>query len=246
MQIETIDAVVLAGGLGTRLRGAYDGPKCMAPVRGRPFLEYVLYELRSCGFHRLILCVGHKRDEIISYFKNGQGFGMEIHYAVEPELLGTAGALANASKLLTSDPILVLNGDSFFQLNFAELVETHIRRGAVGTVAVRSATDSSRYGVVEADNEGRIVAFREKESRGLQKYINGGVYVMSRALLGNIPPAHPSSLEREIFPAAVEHGLYACPMEGFFIDIGIPSDLLRAQAEMPDLQRCNWTGPNTR
>jgi mannose-1-phosphate guanylyltransferase len=197
----------------------------MAEIKGKPWLEYLIEQLRAQGFKDVILCVGHLADQIVSYFQRGQRWGVRINYSVETELLGTAGAIRLARNLVKG-AFVVLNGDSYLEADFRALVELHqCRRSAdprtMGTIATVAVDDAAAYGTLECDSQGRILRFREKAAAGAG-WINSGVYVLEPEVLGQIPAGRAVSIERETFPLLLQRGdhLYACPVEGFFVDIG--------------------------
>jgi len=234
-------AVLLAGGLGTRLRPAFHrGPKCLAPVGPRPFLDYLLNWLWRQGTEEVTLCVGYRRSQIQRRYGTGSRWGLKLNYAIESAPLGTAGALRNARKFLSSASFFVLNGDSFLDIDLMEMLTFHHRRQALATVALVRSRTPGRYGAAAMDRAGRITKFREKQpsSDGArpEEWINGGVYLMRKEMIDRIPRATPSSLETDIFPALVGRQLFGFPTEGFFIDIGTPRDYRRAQKELPE--RC--------
>jgi NDP-sugar pyrophosphorylase family protein len=235
---EKFQALILAGGLGKRLRAAYaNGPKSLAPVAGRPFLDYLMRWLQVSGFSDVVLCVGYKTEQILERYQDGRRWNLRISYSVEKEPLGTAGAIKNAEALLQGDAFLVLNGDSFTDVSLRELVQFHRRRRAVATLALAPAPDDSRYGFVNMNASGEILGFLEKNSPGVvgdgrgRSWINGGVYAFQRELLGLISRGRPVSLETEIFPRLVGQQFYGFPTNGYFIDIGVPADYRRAQKE---------------
>jgi NDP-sugar pyrophosphorylase family protein len=228
-------AVVLSGGLGTRLHPVYnEGPKVLAPVAGYPFLAYVLAWLRRQGIASVILCVGYKHSQIQELFPEECGF-MKICYSVEAEPLGTAGALKHAESSIYGDCMFVMNGDSLLDVSLSHLLSFHRARGALATLAVAEVASATRYGTVVMDEECRICAFREKSEypEAGRQQVNGGVYVLDREVLQWIPPHRAVSLEREIFPALIGKRLYGYATRGFFIDIGVPEDFQRAQSELP-------------
>ena len=234
-------AVILAGGLGTRLRAAYAaGPKSMAPVGGRPFLDYLLRWLQSQGVKQVILCVGYKRTHIQRYVGKGRKWGLRVTYSIEKELLGTGGAVKKAERLIPGKRLLVINGDTFLDVNLKELVEFHRRREALATLAMVNVVDDQRYGSMRVDGKNRITAFLEKgetpASNGLQgsRPINGGVYVFEKKLLNAIRAGRPVSLEKKVFPGLVARKqMYGFLRGAYFVDIGVPDDLRRAQNELP-------------
>jgi NDP-sugar pyrophosphorylase family protein len=233
---EKFQALILAGGLGKRLQAAYaDGPKSLAPVAGRPFLDYLMRSLRVSGFNNVVLCVGYRADQIRERYQEGRHWGLRISYSVEEELLGTAGAIKNAEALLQGEAFLVLNGDSFTDVSLQDLLLFHRRRRGLATIALAPAPEESRYGSVHVNASGEILAFREKQSLGVlddgRSWINRGVYVFQKKLLSMIPRGRPVSLETEIFPRLVGQQLFGFPTNGYFIDIGVPEDYRRAQEE---------------
>ncbi|MBI1883177.1 MAG: nucleotidyltransferase family protein [Chlamydiae bacterium] len=230
MDRSKLSCAILVGGLGTRLRSVLPNqPKVMALVQGRPFLEHLLDRLRLSEIQEVVLCVGHQSEVIENYFGNGRNHGIKILYSREKELLGTAGALRQASELIHSDPILAMNGDSFCCANFSELISSHCKHKAAATLVVTAVDDASRYGSVKISEKDKITAFLEKKEGMGKGDISAGIYLLSRHFLESIPRGIPSSIERDIFPSWIGKGLYAFRAKGSFIDIGIPSDLERAQ-----------------
>jgi NDP-sugar pyrophosphorylase family protein len=241
--IEGSQALILAGGLGKRLRAAFDtGPKSMAPVGDRRFLEYLLVWLRSAGIKDLILCVGYRKNQIQSWLRDGSDWGLRIRYSEEKRLLGTAGALKQAEEMLSTQNCLVINGDSFLDVDLRKMYRFHQRHDALATIAIARVRNSARYGTVQLDRSEKIVAFQEKRKNittsgrslspaGMQ-LINGGVYLFQRRFFDSIPARRATSLEKEIFPRLVGGDLYGFVSCGYFIDIGVPSDFERAQTEL--------------
>lgn len=236
-------AVILAGGLGTRLRSVYsDGPKSLAPVNGRPFLDYLLGWLRSEGVRETVLCVGYKRSQIEDFVQDGEQWGLRARYSIEEELLGTAGAIKNAEPLFSGERAFVLNGDTFLEVNLSEMLDFHRRKESRATLAVTFAKDKTRYGGLELNAEGRITSFSEKtegsESSGAgngETSINGGVYLIEREALSQIPPNIVVSLEKDLLPKLVARGaVFGFRTRGYFLDIGVPDDFERAQLELPE------------
>ncbi|MCL4499483.1 MAG: nucleotidyltransferase family protein [Chloroflexi bacterium] len=218
-----MQVVILAGGLGTRLRPVVENlPKSMAPVAGRPFLEHQLLHLKENGFSHAVMLVGFKAEAIVEYFGDGARLGMELSYSVEHEPLGTAGALSNAKHAL-DERFLLLNGDSFFDVNYNKLVEIHAEKRAVLALALTEAPDASRFGSVRMAEDGWVVGFNEK-SQGASGLINGGVYVVEKKIFSGLRPGKKYSLEHEVIPDLIRDGRPVCAMfsQGFFIDIGTP------------------------
>ena len=231
---EGMRALILAGGLGTRLRSLLnDRPKPMAQVAGKPFLEYQIEMLRAHGFEDLVLCVGYLARHVQDYFGDGRDWGVRIDYAVETELLGTAGAIKNAQTFIAEDAFLVLNGDSYLEADLRGLAGFHQNwRSAdpqtVASVAVVATDDTSAYGKVELDERARLLHFGEK-AEASPGWINGGVYVLEPAVLDSIPVGAAVSLEKETFPLILEqnHHVFGYPVGGFFVDIGTPEGYRR-------------------
>ncbi len=226
-----MDALILSGGLGLRLRSVLDDcPKPLAVVAGKPFLEYLLLWLKTQGVTSIILCTGYRGELIQEYFGCGNVLGLRLRYSCESEPLGTGGALKLAGPLIESEEFLVLNGDSFFDVDLRELISTHRRRRAQATIALAEVEDTHRYGSVEMNAQGEIVRFLEK-GRGGDGFVNAGVYVFRAEILALIPQGCAVSLEHEIFPNLVGRGLYGLPARGYFVDIGVPDEYLRLQAD---------------
>lgn len=226
-----MEAIVLAGGLGTRLASRLGGlPKPMAPIAGRPFLEILLTQLRRSGCTRVLLSVGYQHTVIQDHF--GAAFdGMAIDYVVESIPLGTGGAIRLALAQASEESVLVLNGDTFLDADYAAMLRFHAVQGAAVTLAVVHRDDVSRYGSVSVEGE-RIVGFEEKGRSG-PGYISAGTYALARNLAW--PPALPEkfSIERNFFvPEVARLRPAAYKVDGFFLDIGIPEDLDRAQTEL--------------
>jgi NDP-sugar pyrophosphorylase family protein len=220
-------AIILAGGMGTRLRGVVrDLPKPMAPVNGRPFLDILIARLVTQGVTEIILSVGYLHDCISKHFGNGAAHGASIEYCVEHEPLGTGGAVGKALQMAGNGDVLVLNGDTFAEVEIKELIAFHLDRKALATIAVLPVADASRYGTVVVSPEGMVEAFSEKSSTG-SNLVNAGVYVFNSDALDLIPPGK-SSLENDVLPQIVLQGRLAAQIQQVpFIDIGLPDDYYR-------------------
>jgi D-glycero-alpha-D-manno-heptose 1-phosphate guanylyltransferase len=225
-----IQAVLLVGGLGTRLRSVVpSAPKPLASVGDRSFLELLVLQLRSQGIRRLVMCTGYLGDQIETEFKDGQALDVKISYSREQRPLGTAGALQLATAHLSdASEFIVMNGDSFLEMDFAGFLHFHRSHGGIASLAARRVEDAARYGTLELDGDGRVKGFMEKTEREAPGMINGGVYIFDKAMLDHIQPG-ASSLEREVFPQVLRYGVYAQEQNGLFIDIGTPEDYARAQ-----------------
>jgi D-glycero-alpha-D-manno-heptose 1-phosphate guanylyltransferase len=223
-----MEAIVLAGGLGTRLASRLHGlPKPMAPVAGRPFLEILLTQLRRSGCDSVLLSVGRQHTVIQDHF--GATFdGMKIEYVIESVPLGTGGAIRLALTRAREESVLVLNGDTFLDADYTDMLRFHAAESAAVTLAVVHRDDVSRYGGVTIEGD-RIVGFEEKGRSG-SGWISAGTYVLARDL--GWPPALPEkfSIETDFFmPEVARFRPAAFKVDGFFLDIGIPEDLDRAQ-----------------
>lgn len=224
-----LSAAVLAGGLGTRLRSVVsDLPKSLAPVNGQPYLAYLLDRLGRAGLDHVVLCVGYMAEKVRATFGDVYG-GMRLSYSVEPRPLDTGGALRRALPLLDSRDVLVMNGDSFFESSLGDFAIWHFAHRSTASLLLAQVPDASRYGTVQVDGDGRVLAFREKTRPEAPGWINAGIYLLNREVLATIPRARPVSLEREIFPTLVGRGLRACHGRGRFIDIGTPESYARAR-----------------
>lgn len=215
------EAIILAGGMGTRLQDSVkDRPKPLADVAGRPFLEWLLLLLHSQGIRHVIVCTGHMGEMVESHLGNGSRIGLELEYARDPFPLGTGGALRNALNLHHSPSLLVLNGDSYCRFDVRELFEFHLSHHSEATILLAKVEDSSRFGSVETDRNGKVTAFREKTIDRHPAWINAGIYLLNQRVVEEIPANRAVSLEREVFPDLIGRGLFAKPQNGIFWDIG--------------------------
>jgi D-glycero-alpha-D-manno-heptose 1-phosphate guanylyltransferase len=227
---EDMSAVLLVGGIGTRLQSVLPStPKPLARVGDAPFLQLLVRQLRSQGIRRLVMCTGHLADQVENEFGGGHRWDVAIDYSKESRPLGTAGAVKFAERYLSqASDFLVMNGDSFLELDFGELIRFHREHGGFVSMAVRRVPDAARFGTVRLGADNRVVGFREKMGAPVSDIVNGGVYVFKRAILQHIPDG-PASLEKDVFPRLLEDGIYALEQQGMFIDIGTPEDYARAQ-----------------
>ena len=233
-----MDAVVLAGGLGTRLRPlTNERPKHVLPLVDRPVLAYLLDQLRLAGIERAVLSCGFLPDAIEAEFGSGgeRLGGLRLEYAVEEEALGTAGAIRFAAEAAGIEgAFLALNGDIVSDVDLGVLVERHRAVEASATIALVAVEDPSRYGVVDTAADGAVRSFVEKPSReeAPSNRINAGTYVLEREVLEAVPAGRAVSIEREIFPGLVGHGLYAFELEGYWLDVGTPESYLAAHRDL--------------
>jgi NDP-sugar pyrophosphorylase family protein len=225
MGCEGVKVFILAGGLGTRIRPMFsDLPKAMIPFNGKPFLEIQMGMLATQGFTSFVLCVGHQADQISAHFGDGEAWGCEIAYSLEPHPLGTGGALQYAKRHLDATSI-VLNGDTYLPMDYQALVKTHASfDSSIGTVTVVEMEDTRRYGQVVVDKQSRIQVFREKTESSGPGLVNAGVYVFEPQILQHIPAEGSISLERDVFPSLLTSGipLHAFTSQQAFFDIGTP------------------------
>lgn len=226
-----VDAVILAGGFGTRLAAVVsEVPKPMAPVAGRPFLERLLDRLIAQGIRRAVLAVGYKREIIEAHF--GADYrGLALRYSVEAEPLGTGGALRQAFEEAGLARAFALNGDTWCSLDLAAFAQAHLAAGRLASLALVPMDDAGRYGAVELDAQNRISAFREKTPSAVPGLINAGVYALERAVFELAPASVKFSFESAILQGhASTAGFAGYVAQGAeFIDIGVPEDYRRAQ-----------------
>lgn len=231
-----MEVIILAGGLGTRLRSVVDdAPKCMAPVAGRPFLWYLLEQLRGYRVSRVILSVGYLREQIQDWVTaHGSEYPFEFRFAVEEQSLGTGGGIKLAASCAEGSEAVVINGDTFFDADLSALLRTRRDTGASIALALKPMRHFDRYGAVETGPEGIVTAFREKRhcDEGL---INGGVYAvdLTAGIFDGLDGKF--SFEKDVLEPQCSRGrLYGLVQDGYFIDIGIPEDYARAEAS-PEL-----------
>ena len=230
MAEENIPAILLVGGKGTRLQAVLSStPKPLALVGNIPFLQLLVMQLRSQGVSRMIMSTGHLADQIEETFGDGRPWNADIRYSKESQPLGTAGAVKFAERHLEQcSDFLVVNGDSFTEIDIPEFVRFHRQHGGLVSMAVRRVPDAARYGTVHVNGFNRISGFNEKTGSALPGTINAGMYLFRRAVLEHIPQG-PWSLEKDLFPQLLTQGMYALEQQGMFIDIGTPEDYARAQ-----------------
>jgi len=234
------EAVILVGGLGTRLGNlTQDKPKPMVPIGSRPFLEYVIVQLKNQGIKRFILATAYKPGVVEEYFGDGKKWGVEILFSNPGgRQLGTAGSIKFAQDQIRGDHFFVLNGDVYFDIDCGKLWDAHQKNNAVATLALAEVSDVGRYGCVSLGEAGLIRGFLEKRNApgtegGL---VNGGIYIFKREILDLVPGNEDFSLERDIFPKLAGSSLYGVPFpKAYFIDIGILEDYERAFKELPKM-----------
>lgn len=228
--LASLDVLVLAGGLGTRIRPVLgDIPKLLAPIGGRAYLDHLFDWLRRFGARRIVLGLGYQAQAVTDYLSRHPAGPLEIETVIEPQPLGTAGAIRYARAALRTDPVLIMNGDSFVDAELCDFVRHHRAAGATGTLLCTEVPDAGRYGRVETDARGRIRGFAEKDPafHGTAS-INAGVYLLSAALLDDIAAGEATSLERDVFERLPAGSLAAYSGRFKFIDIGTPESLAAA------------------
>jgi NDP-sugar pyrophosphorylase family protein len=228
-RLQDISAAILAGGMGTRLRSVLgDRPKVLAEIRGRPFLAFLLDDLASAGLKYVVLCTGYLGEQIEAAL--GSQYGpLSLIYSQETVPLGTGGALRLAIHLLLSDPVLVMNGDSYCATDLEAFRIWHSERKAAVTLLLTEVLDATRYGGVQTDRNGMILNFEEKREMRAPGWINAGIYLFSRESILSIPENREVSLEKEIFPSWIGRRFYGFKAKGRFLDIGIPEDYAAAE-----------------
>lgn len=234
--LKDIDCIILAGGLGTRLRSEVpDLPKCMAPVAGHPFLFHVIESARRQGINRFIFSLGYLHEYIEKYLETTFP-DLSYQIALEEEPLGTGGAIKLACAQVTSENVLILNGDTLFEINTQALLDYHMQHNADCTLALKPMNHFDRYGVVEISKNGQVNQFKEKRQYefGL---INGGVYLLNKQSFISIPFPNKFSFEKDYLERYHESiKMMGLIQDGYFIDIGIPEDFKKAHSDLAEKQ----------
>lgn len=231
-----MEAIILAGGFGTRLQTEVsDCPKPMAPIAGKPFLTYLLYDLSNKGFTRVLLSVGYMAEQIVNTY-GSEAFGMEVVYVHEETPLGTGGGVKKALQQCQEDHAFVLNGDTYLDFD-AFRIEWFWKQKKQPLVVLRQVDDVSRYGCIVVNDDKAIISFDEKGTSG-EGLINAGCYVLPKNALDDFPAETKFSIESDYFQ---EHYLkiqfLTYKEHGYFIDIGIPNDYRKAQIDLPSILR---------
>jgi D-glycero-alpha-D-manno-heptose 1-phosphate guanylyltransferase len=233
------EAIILAGGFGTRLKDVIsDVPKPMAPINDEPFLNYLLNYLTHFKIERIILSTGYLHEKIEEYYTNlmqpRNWNGAEIIFSHEIEPLGTGGAIRLASEKCEKQEVLVINGDSFFNVNLDQFYKQHVDANAKHSLALREVENASRYGTVIIDDVSRrIISFKEKNGEETKGLINGGIYILNKNLFRSSTPQQKNfSIEKDFFEKQLfRQHIAGFEFDGYFIDIGIPEDYKKAQHE---------------
>ena len=231
-------AIILAGGMGTRLKTIIsDLPKPMAPIMNVPFLTYQLNYLKHFGIKKVIFSVGYLSEKIIAHYN--QSFeNISIKYSIEKNPLGTGGGIRMAMSNLNEDLVLILNGDSFFDLDLEQFYNLHLEQKSDFSLALRYVNNSERYGNIEFNSSNQITSFIEKNQLNQSGYINAGVYILSKKLyLQNTKPDINFSIEKDFFEKQLNQLIIkGFEFKDYFIDIGIPEDYLKAQDDFKEFK----------
>ena len=230
-----VDAVVLVGGQGTRLRPlTLSLPKPMLPTAGLPFLTHLLSRIAATGIEHVVMGTSYKAEVFESEFGDGSKLGLQIDYVFEDEPLGTGGAIANVAGKLRHDTVMVFNGDVLSGLELGGLLATHDAGQADLTLHLVRVGDPRAFGCVPTDGDGLVTAFLEKTQDPPTDQINAGCYVFRREVLDRIPTGRPVSVEREVFPALLSEGLRVCGHvdASYWRDMGTPEDFVRGSADL--------------
>lgn len=230
-----VDAVVLVGGQGTRLRPlTLSAPKPMLPTAGVPFLTHLLSRIAAAGIKHVVMGTSYKAEVFEAEFGDGSKLGLDIEYVTETEALGTGGAIANVAGKLRYDTAMVFNGDVLSAVDLNALLESHDERDADVTLHLVRVGDPRAFGCVPTDGDGRVTAFLEKTQDPPTDQINAGCYVFKRAIIEQIPRGRPLSVERETFPGLLARGLRVCGYvdASYWRDMGTPEDFVRCSADL--------------
>jgi NDP-sugar pyrophosphorylase family protein len=228
--------MIMAAGIGTRLRPVTDFiPKPMAPIVNRPALYHILRLLQRHGLREVVINLHHLPDIVTDYFGDGSRIGMDIHYSFEPELLGTAGGVKNNADFLGDGSFLVMSGDALTDVDLTGLILAHRRTGSIATMAVKEVPDPSLYGVVVADDTGRVVGFQEKPTReeARSRLCNCGIYVLEPGILSHIPTGRFDDFGKRLFPDLLSQGVpfHAHAVDGYWSDVGNLGEFIRGNAD---------------
>ena len=229
-----MEAIILAGGLGTRLKNIVnDVPKPMAPISGRPFLEILLESLIAKGFKRVILSLCHMPEKISDHFGNSYK-DIEIIYSIETSPLGTGGAIKRSLKLASNKDIFIINGDTFLDLDYKKVYACYLKNKDP-LIVIRKVSNLSRYGEVKVKND-KIISFGSRRTNKKAGYINAGCYIFQKEIFDEIDLEESFSIENDFFPTAIKEKPYQFyVLKDLFIDIGIPSDFKKAQLILKDI-----------
>jgi mannose-1-phosphate guanylyltransferase len=230
-----IDAIILVGGKGTRLRPlTLSAPKPMLPTAGVPFLTHLLSRIEAAGIEHVILGTSYRAEVFSEHFGDGSSLGLDMEYVVETEPLGTGGGIGNVRHLLRGDTALIFNGDVLSGCDLTALLTQHKDAAADVTLHLTKVSDPRAFGCVPTDDSGRVTAFLEKDPDPVTDQINAGTYVFSRAVVESIPVGRPVSVERETFPQLLAAGSLVTGYvdSTYWRDLGKPSDFVAGSADL--------------
>ncbi|WP_081898291.1 sugar phosphate nucleotidyltransferase [Herbidospora cretacea] len=233
-----LEAILLVGGQGTRLRPlTLFTPKPLLPTAGVPFLAHQLAKARACGVTRIVFATSYKAEMFADAFGDGSAFGLEIVYMTEETPLGTGGAIRNAAEGLTVSgdaPVLVLNGDILSGHDITAQIARHVENDAAVTLHLTEVDDPSRFGCVPTDERGRVTAFLEKTPNPVTNRINAGCYVFTRSVIDTIPFGEVVSVERQTFPGLIEsgHTVMGFADSSYWLDVGTPAAFVQGSADL--------------
>lgn len=230
-----VDAVILVGGLGTRLRPlTLSAPKPMLPTAGVPFLTHLIARIRAAGITHVVLGTSYRAAVFEEHFGDGSGLGVELEYVVESEPLGTGGGIRNVADSLRGDTVLVFNGDNLIGVDLNDFLATHRAAAADVTLCLHRVPDPRAYGCVPTDARGRVTAFLEKDPHPVTDQINAGLYAFRRSVIDSIPGGRAVSVERETFPGLLAGGatVVAHLNAGYWRDFGTPADFVAGSADL--------------
>ena len=229
------EAILLAGGLGTRLQKTVpDLPKPMAPVNGKPFIEYVIDYIIRYQVRKIILSVGYKHEAFATHFANDYK-GCQVLFSVENEPLGTGGGIRKALEFADEPDVMVLNADTLFKIDISSLSSLHKKKNADLTMALRKMNDVGRYGSVKIDEDTRVTGFAEKNENTGEGNINGGVYIFKNDFFKKLDLPEKFSFEKDCLEKYYSTlNIYGYSSKGYFLDIGIPEDYNKAQYDLKE------------
>jgi mannose-1-phosphate guanylyltransferase len=230
-----VDAVILVGGLGTRLRPlTLSAPKPMLPTAGVPFLTHLIARIRAAGIGHVVLGTSYRAEVFEAHFGDGAALDVELEYVVETEALGTGGGIRNVADALRGDTTLVFNGDNLIGVDLNAFVDAHRETGADVTLCLHRVPDARPYGCVPTDETGLVTAFLEKDPNPVTNQINAGLYAFRRAVIDTIPAGRPVSVERETFPGLLAGGALVRGFvnDGYWRDFGTPADFVAGSADL--------------
>jgi mannose-1-phosphate guanylyltransferase len=230
-----VDAVILVGGLGTRLRPlTLSAPKPMLPTAGVPFLTHLIARIRAAGITHVVLGTSYRAGVFEEHFGDGAALDVELECVVETEPLGTGGGIRNAADVLRGDTVVVFNGDNLIGVDLTAFIAAHEHSGADVTLCLHRVPDARPYGCVPTNADGRVTAFLEKDPNPVTDQISAGLYAFRRALIDTIPTGRPVSIERETFPGLLAAGarIQGFVNPGYWRDFGTPADFVAGSADL--------------